>query len=646
MSQKTISQVGVFYKEWFLDYASYVILERAVPHIADGLKPVQRRILHSLYEMDDGRFNKVANVVGHSMRYHPHGDASIYEALVAMGQKQLLVETQGNWGNILTGDGAAAARYIESRLSGLAKEVAFNPALTEFVPSYDGRGREPVTLPMKIPLLLLQGVEGIAVGLACKILPHNFVEVCNAAAASLEGKEFTLLPDFPTGGLVDATDYSDGKSGGKVKVRARIELEGKDKLVITELPAGVVASSLMESIEKAVTKGKIKIKKIEDYISKKVRIVLHLPSGISQETTRDALYAFTTCESSISVNACVIQDHRPRFLSVSELLSHAAKTTLNLLKRELEIKLAALEEDWHRMKLEEIFIREKIYQKFEKAASWEEILDLTLSSVKKFSSELRRPPSEDDAKRLTDIRVKRISKFDADEARRLMEKNESSQKETKSHLADITGYTVAYFKKLIKEHGESYPRRTEVAKFGSVVASDVASANVKLYANMKEGFVGHSMKKDDFVCECSDIDDVLVIGAAAWMKVEKISAKAYMGPDLKTVAIWKKNDTKVYNMLYEDAESGNTYAKRFQAGSITRGRQYQLSKSEGSKVLFLEISPDETSTPPKVRINLAKAQGVRKTELDFDFSSIAIKGREAGGNIASRHKVASVARLK
>jgi topoisomerase-4 subunit A len=646
MSQKTINQVGVFYREWFLDYASYVILERAVPHINDGLKPVQRRILHSLYEMDDGRFNKVANVVGHSMRYHPHGDASIYEALVAMGQKRLLVETQGNWGNILTGDGAAAARYIEARLSGLAKEVAFNPSLTPFIPSYDGRGKEPVTLPMKIPLLLLQGVEGIAVGLACKILPHNFAEVCNAAAASLEGREFALLPDFPTGGLVDAGDYNDGRSGGKVKVRARIELEGKDKLVITELPAGVVASTLMESIEKAVAKGKIKIKKIEDYISKKVRIVLHLPSGVPQETTRDALFAFTVCESSISVNACVIQDQRPRFLSVSDLLHSAAQTTLSLLKKELEIKLAALEEDWHRMKLEEIFIREKIYQKFEKAASWEEILNLTLSSVKKFSSELKRPPNEDDARRLTDIRVKRISKFDADEARRLMDKNEAAQEETKSHLADITGYTVAYFRKLAKEYGPAYPRRTEIEKFGSVVASDVASANVKLYANLKEGFVGHSMKKDDFVCDCSDIDDVLAIGGSAWMKVERISAKTYMGPNLEAVTIWKKSDTKVYNMLYEDAATGTVYAKRFQAGSITRGREYQLSKSKGSRVLFLEISPDEKTPPPKVRINLSKVSGVRKTELDFDFASIAIKGREAGGNIASRHKVASVSRLK
>lgn len=646
MSSKTVSQVGVFYKNWFLDYASYVILERAVPHINDGLKPVQRRILHSLHEMDDGRFNKVANVVGHSMRYHPHGDASIYEALVAMGQKQFLIETQGNWGNILTGDGAAAARYIEARLSKLAKEAAFNPALTVFAPSYDGRGKEPVTLPMKIPLLLLQGVEGIAVGLACKILPHNFVEVCTAAADFLEGKGFSLLPDFPTGGLVDASDYADGKQGGKVRVRAKIEPEDKDKLVIHELPAGVVASTLMESIEKAVAKGKIKIRKIEDYISKKVKIVLHLPAGSCPETTRNALYAFTACEGSVSINACVIQDSRPRFLGVSDLLKAAAQRTLELLKKELEMRLADLEEEWHRIKLEEIFIREKIYQKFEKAESWEAILSLTLSAVRKFSSELRREPNEEDARRLTDIRVKRISKFDALDARRLMEKNESSQEATKADLADITGFAVRYFRQLVKDYGALYPRRTEIARFVTVVASDVAVANVKLYANLKEGFVGHSMKKDEFICDCSDIDDVLVIGASGWMKVDRISPKTYAGADLKLVGIWKKSDTKVYNMVYEDAASGNTYAKRFQAGSITRSRPYQLAKSEGSKVIYLSVSPSPATPPPKLKVLMKKEAGIRKTEMEFDFSSIAIKGREAGGNILSRHKVSSLSPLK
>lgn len=646
MSSKTVSQVGVFYKNWFLDYASYVILERAVPHINDGLKPVQRRILHSLHEMDDGRFNKVANVVGHSMRYHPHGDASIYEALVAMGQKQFLIETQGNWGNILTGDGAAAARYIEARLSKLAKEAAFNPALTVFAPSYDGRGKEPVTLPMKIPLLLLQGVEGIAVGLACKILPHNFVEVCTAAADFLEGKGFSLLPDFPTGGLVDASDYADGKQGGKVRVRAKIEPEDKDKLVIHELPAGVVASTLMESIEKAVAKGKIKIRKIEDYISKKVKIVLHLPAGSCPETTRNALYAFTACEGSVSINACVIQDSRPRFLGVSDLLKAAAQRTLELLKKELEMRLADLEEEWHRIKLEEIFIREKIYQKFEKAESWEAILSLTLSAVRKFSSELRREPNEEDARRLTDIRVKRISKFDALDARRLMEKNESSQEATKADLADITGFAVRYFRQLVKDYGALYPRRTEIARFVTVVASDVAVANVKLYANLKEGFVGHSMKKDEFICDCSDIDDVLVIGASGWMKVDRISPKTYAGADLKLVGIWKKSDTKVYNMVYEDAASGNTYAKRFQAGSITRSRPYQLAKSEGSKVIYLSVSPSPATPSPKLKVLMKKEAGIRKTEMEFDFSSIAIKGREAGGNILSRHKVSSLSPLK
>jgi len=643
---KTLSQVGVFYENWFLDYASYVILERAVPHINDGLKPVQRRILHSLYEMDDGRFNKVANVVGHSMRYHPHGDASIYEALVALGQKNLLIDTQGNWGNILTGDGAAAARYIEARLSKLSKEAAFNPDLTDTIPSYDGRGREPVALPIKIPLLLLQGVEGIAVGLACKILPHNFIELAEAAIAHLRGESFTIFPDFVTGGELDVADYNDGRHGGKVKVRAKIDLEGKDKLVITELPFGTVASTLMESIEKAVLKNKIKIKRIDDYISKSVKIVIQLPSGACQETTRNALYAFTLCESSISVNACVIQDASPRFLGVSDLLKYSAERTKSLLKKELEIRLERLQEEWHRMKLEEIFIREKVYQKYEKAGSWDEILDFTSKSMSKFRDVLRRDITEDDIRRLTDIRVKRISRFDSVAAEEALTKNEKEQRATQSNLDSINEYTIAYYKKLIKEYGEGRERKTTLATFGSVEAASVAVANVKLYVNREEGFVGYSLKKDDFVCDCSDIDDILAIGGDGWMKVEKISPKAYMGSGIMLAGIWRKNDAKIYNMIYRDGESGIFYVKRFKAGAITRSKEYSLVKSKGSKVIFLDVSEDEKVPPPKVHVSLKKEPGVRKTEFDFDFSSVGIKGREAGGNIIARHQISSVKMLK
>lgn len=640
---KTISQVGVFYESWFLDYASYVILERAVPHINDGLKPVQRRILHSLYEMDDGRLNKVANVTGHAMRYHPHGDASIYEALVAMGQKQLLIDSQGNWGNILTGDGAAAARYIEARLSKLAKETAFNPDLTETIPSYDGRGREPVTLPMKIPLLLLQGVEGIAVGLACKILPHNFIELCQASIDHLEGREFSLYPDFPTGGIVDVSDYNDGRQGGKVKVRAKIEFEGKDKLVITALPFGTVAASLMESIEKAVLKNKIKIKRIDDYISKTVKIVIQIPAGVSQETTRDALYAFTSCDSSISLNACVIQDSKPRFLGVSDLLRFSAERTKELLRKELEIKLSKLEEDWHRMKLEAIFIREKIYQRYEKAGSWEEIIAATKNGLSKFKDELKREVNDDDLARLTDIRVKRISKFDELEAEEKLERNLKEQAEVKNHLSKIVAYTVDYYKKLIKDYGEGRQRKTEICQFSTVQASAVAAANVKLYVNREEGFMGHSMKKDEAVIDCSDIDDVLAIGEGGWMKVERISAKAYFGPKIVHAGIWRKDDPRVYNMIYEDGESGVTYAKRFKAGAITRGREYPVAKSKGSRVLYISVSESEDAVAPKVEIQLQKTPGVRKTDWELDFASIGVKGREAGGNTVTKNKVKQVA---
>jgi topoisomerase-4 subunit A len=596
--------------------------------------------------MDDGRYNKVANVVGHAMRYHPHGDASIYEALVALGQKNLLIDTQGNWGNILTGDGAAAARYIEARLSRLAKEVAFNPDLTSTIPSYDGRGREPVVLPLKIPLLLLQGVEGIAVGLACKILPHNFIELCEGAIAHLEGRDFEIFPDFVTGGEIDISDYNDGRQGGKVRVRAKIEKEGKDKLVITELPFGSVASTLMESIEKAVMKNKIKIKKIDDYISKKVKIVIQLPAGACQDTAKKALYAFTLCESSISVNACVISNDSPQFLGAKDLLRHAAERTRSLLEMELKIKLERLMEEWHRMKLEEIFIREKVYQKYEKAGSWEEIVEFTRKAMAAFRKDLRRDISDDDIRRLTDIRVKRISRFDAKAADEALSKNEKDQEEVRHHLKEIVVYTISHFRNLLKNYGAGRERKTTITQFGTVEAAAVAAANVKLYVNKAEGFVGYSLKKDEFVCDCSDIDDVLAIGNKGWMKVDKISAKSYMGTGIVVAGVWRKSDSKIYNMIYRDGESGVTYAKRFKAGAITRSKEYPLVKSEGSEVLYISVSENEKDPCPKLKINLKKESGVRKTEYEFDFSSISVKGREAGGNIIARHKVSSISEIK
>lgn len=643
-TKHNIAQVENFYHDWFIDYASYVILDRAIPHLKDGLKPVQRRILHSLDELDDGRLNKVANVAGHCMRYHPHGDQSIIGAIVAIGQKGLLIDTQGNWGSIFTGHSAAAARYIEARLSKFAREVSFNPRLTEYSPSYDGRSKEPVTLPMKFPLLLAQGAEGIAVGLACSILPHNFLELCDACIAHLQGKPFTLLPDFPTGGLADIRNYNDGCRGGRVKVRARIEMGKKDSLIVTDLPYGVTGPKLMESVEKAVENNKIRIKNISDNTAKTVSIVISL-GGADPEVTRDALYAFTACEVSLAPNACVISDGKPHFLSVSDMLRASAEQTKSLIQKELELRLADLREEWHKMTLEQLFMANKVYESFDKHDDWEAVLAATKKTMEKFRSKLQRDVTEDDIIRLTEIKVKRITKFDTKQAADLIAKNEGDQAVVVDKLKRIVPVTVEYLNGLKKRYGVGRERKTEISEFGTVNAASVAVSNVKLYLNRDEGFAGHGMKKDEFICDCSDIDDVLAIGADGWMKVNRIAAKTFFGSGILYAGIWRKNDTRVYNLAYQDGESGHIYVKRFKAGAITREKEYQLVKSPKSKVLFLEVSDDETKAP-KVLVTLKKGQGSRKTEFDYDFSELAVKGRESGGNRLTKYDPIAIKKAK
>lgn len=651
-STDEIPKVDDIYRNWYLDYASYVILDRAIPHIKDGLKPVQRRIMHSLKEMDDGRLNKIANVTGHCMRYHPHGDSSIYGAIVGLGQKKFLIDTQGNWGNIFTGDPAAAARYIEGRLSSLAKKVSFNNRLTEFVPSYDGRGEEPVTLPMKFPLLLFQGAEGIAVGLACSILPHNFVELCDGAIAHLEGREFIIYPDFPTGGVADVRGYNDGMRGGRVKVRARIDLDGTNKLIIRDLPYGVVGEKLMQSIESAVEKNKIRIDKITNLIAKEVRIDIVLPSGTDQEMARDALYAFTSCEVSLATNACVIQDDKPRFLGVSDILRFNADQTKALIKRELELEMEDLKEDWHRKMLERLFIENKVYEGYtdSKRLSWEDVLAYTTEEMNKYRTKVQRDISEEDIIRLTEIRMKRLTRFDTSAADKAMAANEAEQARVIADLQNIVPITVEYFQALKKSftvetvRGISYSRerRTQLEEFGSVQASAVAAANVKLYINREEGFLGHSMKKDELLCDCSDIDDVLAIGRDGWMKVSRITPKTFFGRDILFGGIWRKGDTRVFNLIYQNKESGHIYAKRFLAGSITRDKSYELVKSTGSQVLYLSARDTAEEVPPKVNIHLVKVAGVRKTEFEYNFADLAVKGRASGGNRLSKYTVSKI----
>jgi topoisomerase-4 subunit A len=635
-----VIQVSGMYEDWFLDYASYVILERAVPHINDGLKPVQRRILHSMREMEDGRYNKVANIVGNTMKYHPHGDASITDALVGMGQKDLLIDTQGNWGNVLTGDSAAAPRYIESRLTKFALEVAFNPKTTNWSNSYDGRNREPVTLPMKFPLLLAQGVEGIAVGMSCRILPHNFIELIDCSIKYLQGKRFTLYPDFPQGGMADFTNYNDGLRGGRVRVRAKIEIEDKKTLKITEIPFGTTTGSLIDNILKANDKGKIKIKRIEDNTAEEVDILIHLPSGASPDKMVDALYAFTDCEMSIAPNTSVIQDDKPRFVGVTDVLKESTDATVELLKRELEIELGELQEKWHFSSLEKIFIENKIYVEFD-GKTYEEAMEVTHELLKPHVKHLVREVTDDDVQKLMEIRMRRITKHDSEKADTYIASLEDDIARVKDHLANLIEFAIDYFRNLKKKHGKGMERKTEIREFENIEASKVAVANVKLYANYKEGFVGHGLKRGEgeLVAECSDIDDIIAIREDGKMMVAKITDKYFMGKNLLYVGVWKRGDTRTtYNMIYKDGATGPARVKRFNVKSITREREYDLTKGTAkSKVLYLTVNPNgEAETVQIVHRNTGK---IRKLKFDFDFSEQDIKGRGAGGNILTKHPI-------
>lgn len=642
-SLENVIQVSGMYNEWFLDYASYVILERAVPHIYDGLKPVQRRILHSMKEMDDGRYNKVANIIGNTMKYHPHGDASIGDALVQVGQKDLLIDCQGNWGNIYTGDRAAAPRYIEARLTKFALEVVFNAKTTNWLLSYDGRNKEPETLPIKFPLLLTQGVEGIAVGLACKILPHNFNELIDGSIKILRGKKVEIYPDFLTGGMADVSAYNDGLRGGKVKVRARIGQEDKKTLKITEIPFGTTTDKLIDSIIKANAKGKIKVKKVEDNTAEHVEILIHLPPGVSPDKMIDALYAFTDCEVSISPNAGIIEDDSPKFVGVNEMLKVSTFRTLDLLKLELEIRQGELEEQWHFSSLEKIFIENKIYVKLH-GLGYDEAIALTHDLLKPFIKHLLRKITDDDVKRLLEIRMRRITKHDSDKAEEKLESLEGEIEKVKFHLANLVDFAVDYFKELKKKYGEGRERKTELRSFESIDATKVAVSNVKLYANKEEGFVGMGLKRteSEFVADCSDIDDVIVFREDGTMMVSKISQKAFFGKGIIHVGVWKKGDKRtIYNLIYQDGKTGPSMMKRFAVTSITRDKEYPLTKgTAGSKVLWFTANPNgEAET---VLVKLKPKANVRKLKFEIDFSELAIKGRAAGGNRVSKYPVAKI----
>jgi len=637
--------VSDLYQGWFLDYASYVILERAVPHIYDGLKPVQRRILHSLWEMDDGRFNKVANVIGNTMKYHPHGDASIGDALVQVGQKNLLIDTQGNWGNIYTGDSAAAPRYIETRLNKLSQEIVFNPKTTKWLSSYDGRNKEPETLPVKFPLLLALGVEGIAVGLACKILPHNFVELIDASIDALRGKKTHLVPDFLTGGLADFSDYNGGLRGGKVRVRARIKKDDAARcLVITEIPFGTTTSSLIDSILKANDKGKIKIKKIEDNTAQDVEILVHLAAGVSPDKTIDALYAFTDCEVSISPNSCVIHDDRPKFLPVDELLKISADRTRFLIGRELEIQLNELQESWHFASLEKIFIEKRIYRDIEECETWEEIISTIHKGLKPHTKKFLRAVTDDDVARLTEIKNKRISKFDSNKANDFIAKLEAELALVKEKLEQLTETTIAYFKDLKSKYGKGRERKTEIKAFDTVQAAAVAIANAKLSVNLAEGFAGIGLKRDEgeFVCECSDIDDIIVFRKDGKMTVSKVQQKAFFGKDIIHIAVWKKDDKRtIYNLMYKDGKNGPSYMKRFAVTSITRDKEYDLTKgTANSEVLYFSANPNGEAEV--VTVNLRALERLKKLKFDVDFSTLAVKGRDTQGNMVTKYPVKKV----
>jgi topoisomerase-4 subunit A len=633
------------YRNWFLEYASYVILDRAVPHIDDGLKPVQRRILHTLWEMDDGRFHKVANVVGATMRFHPHGDASIGAALVAIGQRAFLIEPQGNYGNMLTGDEAAAPRYIEARLTPFAKDVLFNPKTTTWQLSYDGRAREPVTLPAKFPIVLLEGAEGIAVGLATKVLPHNFNDLCRAAINHLQGKTFRIYPDFPTGGVADFSEYNDGERGGRVKIRAKIEVRSKYLLAITELPFGSTTESLIESILAANAKGKIKIKHVDDNTADAVEILVHLPQGSDPEQIVQQLYVFTNCQIQLSPAACVIENDKPQFLGVREILKRSAEKTKELLKQELEIKLAELEQQWHWDSLERIFIEERIYRRIEKSKTWEEVLEEIREGLKPFLKQLRREVTEEDITRLTEIRIKRISAYNRFQADEALKKIEEGMKETKTSLKNLTAHAVAWFEMLQEKYGKGLKRRTSYDEIEQINASEVVSANQRLYVNREDGFIGLNWRQHEFVQECTILDSVLCIMADGSLKVSKVADKTFMGREIIHVAVFPKDgDTNFYTMIYQDKESGKAFAKKFQIGGLSRDKLYPLVKSEGSRVIWLHVSKTEKEMPKKVHISLDGRSGARVREIDFDLTSVPVSTRTAKGLTITKWAIKEVKR--
>ncbi|MFT5623356.1 MAG: topoisomerase-4 subunit A [Bacteroidia bacterium] len=636
------------FSEWFLDYASYVILERAVPHANDGLKPVQRRILHSMRELEDGRYNKVANVIGNTMKYHPHGDASIGDAMVQLGQKELLIDMQGNWGNTLTGDSAAAARYIEARLSKFALEVVFNPKTTKWLSSYDGRNKEPETQPVKFPLLLAQGAEGIAVGLSCKILPHNFIELLEGCIAFLRKETPEIVPDFPTGGIADVSEYNNGKRGGRVKCRARIEARKKNLLAITELPFSKTTTSLIDSIISANEKGKIKIQRVEDNTADVVEILVYLPPGVDYETAEQALYAFTDCEVSVSTNICVIENDKPNFYSALDLLYLATEKTRELLKLELEIELAELDEKWHFSSLEKIFIEQRIYRRIEDEETWEAVIETVDVGLEPYKKIFKRKVTRDDILRLLEIKIKRISKFDTIRADELIKGLEEAIVETQRHLKQLTKYTIRWFKGLIEKYGKGRERKTELASFKKVVAHEVVIANETLYVDRKEGFAGISMKKDEAVCKCSNLSDLLSINQEGKLIVSKVSDKAFYGKNILHIDIYNRTEPNAltYCMVYRDGRTGPTVAKHFTIGGVTRDKEYDLTKGKpGSRVFYISCYPTEGGEADAVKVNLKPAPRLRKTEEEILFRDLAVRGRSTGGNVVTKNPVRNVVRM-
>lgn len=629
------------YEDWFLDYASYVILERAVPALLDGFKPVQRRIMHSMKEMDDGRYNKVANIIGNTMKYHPHGDASIGDAMVQMGQKELLIDMQGNWGNTLTGDSAAAPRYIEARLSKFAKHVVFNPKTTEWVDSYDGRNKEPILLPVKFPLLLAQGAEGIAVGMACKVMPHNFIELINASIDVLRGKRPNILPDFANGGMADFSNYNEGKRGGKIRVRAKIRKEDNKTLVIHEIPYGTTTTSLIDSILKANDKGKIRIKKIEDNTAAEVEIRIYLATGVSPDKTIDALYAFTNCEMSISPNTSVIWDEKPHFLGVNDILKTSTNNTVGLLKKELEIRKTELFELWHNASLEKIFIENKMYIKLD-GITYEEAIPLIHKLLKPFTKNLRREVTDDDVKRLLEIKMRRITKHDASKADTYIESLEEELKQVQHHLDNLIDYAIDYFKDLKNKFSDGKERKTEIKVFDNISAKKVIVANKKLYVNKKEGFIGWSLRKDEFIADCSDIDDVIVFFASGKMMVTKIADKKFVGKDIIHCSIWKKGDVRtIYHLIYRDGKTGPTMMKRFSVKSITRDKEYDITKgTKGSKIYYFSVHPN--GEREIVTVYLRPRPHLKRVKFEIDFGALLIKGRGAAGNRVTKEIVQKI----